>query len=208
MLVKIPDGLEPKYTATLMCGGAIIWELLTAYGVRPGDRIGIHGVGGLGYLAIQMSSVLGCDVVVFSSSASKRDEALKAGAKEFHETPDLISQTPVAPVQHLFWCRDAAPEFPRIIPQVACGGAIYILSVGLDMVPVPMQTLVSNGIRIQGSCGASRKTIRSMLRFVQLHDIRPAIMTWPMTSDGIQAAFRTLEEGKMRYRGVLVGEAE
>jgi hypothetical protein len=45
-----------------------------------------------------------------------------------------------------------------------------------------------------------------MLRFVVLHGLRPIIMTWPMTRDGIQAAFTTLEQGKMRYRGVLVGQ--
>lgn len=27
-----------------------------------------------------------------------------------------------------------------------------------------------------------------------------------MTKDGIQAAFKTLEDGKMRYRGVLVSQ--
>lgn len=69
-----------------------------------------------------------------------------------------------------------------------------------------MQLVVKNGIRIQGCSNASRKTMRKMLQFVRLHGIQPWIMTWPMTADGIQDAFKALNESKMRYRGVLVGE--
>lgn len=207
MLIQLPAGGDPKTAASLMCGGAIMWEILTSYNIRPGDRIGVHGLGGLGHVAVQFTRALGCEVVVFCSSLSKHQDAMAIGANEFHVTHDLTPQTPVQPVQHLLWCRDAAPNFDKIMPQIACAGTVYILSVGLGAVTVPAQSLVANGIRIQGSCGASRRTVRKMLRFVQLHGIRPVIMNWPMTSEGIEAAFCTLEEGKMRYRGVLVGHA-
>lgn len=113
MLIKLPEGLESKYAAPLMCGGAIMWEVLTTNDVRPGDRIGIHGIGGLGHVAILMSSALGCDVVVFSNSQSKRHDAMAIGAKEFHVTNDNVPETPVAPVQHLFWCRDGPPDISK-----------------------------------------------------------------------------------------------
>lgn len=92
--------------------------------------------------------------------------------------------------------------------QVACDGVIYMLFVGLQTVPVPMKQLVFNGIRIQGLSGPSRRAIRKMLQFVHARQIRLAIMTWPMTAQGIEDAFRTLTEGQMRYRGVLVGQHE
>jgi D-arabinose 1-dehydrogenase-like Zn-dependent alcohol dehydrogenase len=84
--------------------------------------------------------------------------------------------------------------------------SIYLLTVSTEAPPLPVMPLISNGIRIQGSAVASRVAVRKMLRFVSLHRIRPIIMTWPMTKDGIQAAFQILEQGKMRYRGVLVGQ--
>ena len=83
---------------------------------------------------------------------------------------------------------------------------IYLLTVSTEQPPLPVMPLISNGIRIQGSAIASRVAVRKMLRFVSLHRIRPIIMTWPMTKDGIQAAFQILEQGKMRYRGVIVGQ--
>lgn len=204
--MKLPAGLDSKDAASLMCGGAIMWEVLASYDMKPGERIGVHGVGGLGHVAILMSSSVGCDVIAYASTESKRDDALAFGAKEFHVTRDFVPQTPVAPVQQLLWCRDVPPDFSKLIPQVACDGVIYMLSVGLQTVQVPMKQLVANGIRIQGLSGASRRTIRKMLQFVHARQIHPTIMTWPMTVEGIEDAFRTLSEGKMRYRGVLIGQ--
>jgi len=40
-------------------------------------------VGGLGHLAIQFAAKKGCDVVVFSGSDNKKEEAQKLGAREF-----------------------------------------------------------------------------------------------------------------------------
>ena len=189
-----------------MCGGAIMWEVLASYDMKPGERLDVHGVGGLGHIAIQMPSSLGCEVVAFARSPSKRDDAISFGAHEFHVTQDFVPQTPVAPVQHLLWCCDAATDFSKVLPQVACGGVIYVLSANPNAALLPIQTLVSNGIRIQGTGDTSRKTVRKMLQFIQDRGIEPAIMTWPMTADGIEDAFRTLAEGQMRYRGDLVAQ--
>lgn len=45
--------------------------------------MGIVGLGGLGHLAVQYARAWGCDPVVFSFDASKKDDAFKLGAKEF-----------------------------------------------------------------------------------------------------------------------------
>ena len=46
-----------------------------------------------------------------------------------------------------------------------------------------------------------------MLDFVARHDIKPIVMEYPMSVQGIEKAFKELEEGKIRYRAVLVGQA-
>jgi D-arabinose 1-dehydrogenase-like Zn-dependent alcohol dehydrogenase len=83
-LYKIPDGLDNVYAAPLMCVGATAWGALAFYGVRATDRVGIVGIGGLGHLAIQFAAKMGCEVVVFSSTESKRREALQLGATEYY----------------------------------------------------------------------------------------------------------------------------
>ncbi|KAL1961667.1 hypothetical protein VTN77DRAFT_1342 [Rasamsonia byssochlamydoides] len=205
MVIKLPPGLEPEYAAPLMCGGATVWGALTSHDLKPGDRVGIAGIGGLGHMAIQYASALGCDVVVLSSNASKKDEAMALGAKEFYVTEDAPREQ-IKRLHHLYWCGNSHPDFSKIIPLIAPGGSIYPLTVSFEPSVIPLQPLVSNGIKIQGSALASRRSIRRLLDFVVLHGIRPITMSFPLNKDGIQRAFQVLEEGRMRYRGVLVAE--
>ena len=102
-------------------------------------------------------------MIVFASPPSKRDDAIAFGANKFHVTREPLTQNLVAPVQHPFRCRDAAPDVLKVLPQVAYGSMIYILSASPEAVPVPIQTLVGNGVRIQGTDDASQKNVRWML---------------------------------------------
>lgn len=115
MLIKLPDGLEPEYVAPLMCGGATVWGAMTTYNLKPGDRVGIQGIGGLGHMAIQFASALGCDVVVLSSNSSKKDEAIQLGAKEFYITKEGAPEHLIKKVNHLFWCGSANPDFSKSV---------------------------------------------------------------------------------------------
>lgn len=83
-------------------------------------------------------------------------------------------------------------------------GTIYPLTVSYDTTPISLLQFVVKGIAIQGSAIAPWNAIKKLLDFAALHDIKPTIMTWPMTLEGIESALRTLKEGKMRYRGVLI----
>ena len=88
-LFAIPDAIKSEDAAPLMCGGATVFNVLQLYGVRSTDRVGIVGVGGLGHLAIQFAAAMGCEVVTFSGTDSKKEESIKLGAKEFYATKGL-----------------------------------------------------------------------------------------------------------------------
>lgn len=91
-LFKIPSGITKEDAGPLMCGGATVWDPLYAGGLKPGNRVGILGVGGLGHLAIQFAAKMGYEPVVFSTTASKEAEARKFGAKEFYCTKDGLEE--------------------------------------------------------------------------------------------------------------------
>ena len=82
-IFKIPEGLSDLEAAPLMCGGATVFSALAQYGIKSTDHVGVIGVGGLGHLAIQFASKMGCHVTVFSGTDSKKEEAGKLGAKDF-----------------------------------------------------------------------------------------------------------------------------
>ena len=93
-LWKIPEGISSEDAGPLMCGGATVWQPLVDANLKPGDRVGIIGIGGLGHLAIQFASKLGLEPVVFSSTTAKREQAVAFGATEFHATknPDELAK--------------------------------------------------------------------------------------------------------------------
>ena len=81
---------------------------------------------------------------------------------------------------------------------------IFPLTVDFGNTPIPILKFILKAIRFQGSAEAPRIEFRRMLDFCVTHDIRPQIMEFPMTKEGIETAMETLREGKMRYRGVLI----
>jgi D-arabinose 1-dehydrogenase-like Zn-dependent alcohol dehydrogenase len=50
------------------------------FDVKPTDKVGVIGIGGLGHLALQFLNKWGCDVTAFTSCAAKSDEARQMGA--------------------------------------------------------------------------------------------------------------------------------
>ena len=79
---RIPDGLSSAEAAPLHCAGATVYSALK-HTITSTSRVGIIGIGGLGHLAIQYAAKMGAEVVVFSTSASKEQEARGFGAAEF-----------------------------------------------------------------------------------------------------------------------------
>ena len=111
MLTKIPDAISSEQAGPLMCGGVTVWGPLVHEGLVAGDRIGVVGIGGLGHLAIQFASKLGYEVVVFSSTESKKEEAFKFGATEFHTTAGVTKFEGIKPVDHLLITTSMVPDF-------------------------------------------------------------------------------------------------
>lgn len=110
-VIPIPEGYSSEEAAPMMCAGATVWTVLTRFGVRPTDRVGILGVGGLGHLAIKLAAAMGCHVVVLSGSESKREDAMNFGAKEFHVLGDGGKPKDFKGLNHLLVCGSAKADY-------------------------------------------------------------------------------------------------
>ena len=202
-LFKIPDAISNDYAAPLMCGGATVFNALQFHGAKSTDRVGVIGIGGLGHLAIQFAAKMGCEVVVFSSTDSKEEQAMNLGAKEFYATKD-VKELKCQPIDHLLVTTSAQPHWSLYLPIMAPSGTIYPLTVSEDDLTIPYMPVIMSGLKIQGSLVAARQIHREMLNFAAVHQIKPIIETFPMSVEGMEQAFKRLGEGAMRYRGVLV----
>ncbi|KAJ7071994.1 putative NADP-dependent alcohol dehydrogenase C 2 [Mycena amicta] len=205
-LFKIPPALAPELAAPLMCSGSTTFGVIEAYNIRPTDRVGVIGVGGLGHLAIQFLAKMGSEVVVFSSSDSKKEEATRLGAKEFHATKGVEKFENVKPLDHLIITTSFLTDWKPFVQIMKNEGSIYPITISGDDLVVPILPIVLAGIRIQGTVIASRAVTLRMLDFAARNGIAPIIETFPMTKAGVEEGMQKLRDGKMRYRGVLVAQ--
>lgn len=204
-IFKIPDSMAREFAAPLMCGGATVYSALNQFPVLPTDRVGIIGVGGLGHLAIQFAAKMGCEVVVFSGTNSKKEEATKLGATEFIATKGL-KEIKTRPINRLLVTASFQPDWSQYLPILAPRASIYPLSIDSGDFKFPYMPIILQELKIQGSVVAPRHVHRSMLDFAARHNVLPIIEKFPLTQEGITQGLDKLRSGKMRYRGVLVAQ--
>ena len=101
-----------------MCAGATVFNVMEMHDIRPTERVGILGIGGLGHLAIQFAAKMGCEVVVFSGTPGKEAEAKALGATEFHVTRGAVALKNVKPINHLYVTTSGMPDWEKWVSFV------------------------------------------------------------------------------------------
>ncbi len=81
-VLRIPSNLDLAGAAPLLCAGITTWSPMRRQGVTKGKKVGVVGLGGLGHMGVKFARALGAHVVVFTTSPSKREDALRLGAHE------------------------------------------------------------------------------------------------------------------------------
>ncbi|KAK8226245.1 hypothetical protein IWZ00DRAFT_526211 [Phyllosticta capitalensis] len=210
---RIPDAIASEHAAPLMCAGASTYEALMAAEAQPSDRVGVVGIGGLGHMAVLFAKAMGCAVTAISDTPDKKEDAKEMGADEFilleqeQQTKSLADKVvESSPIDVLLLCANEIPSLAGLIPLLARRARIVCMTIQQSPIEIPYMPFVLPGLRIIASTEASRQHFQNMLAFVARHGIKPWTCHFPLTRDGVAEAFRTLEEGRMRYRGVLHAE--
>lgn len=79
-VLKIPENLDLKAVAPLLCAGITTWSPLKHWNVKEGSKVAVIGLGGLGHMAIKLAKGLGAEVTLFSRSPDKIQDAMDLGA--------------------------------------------------------------------------------------------------------------------------------
>ena len=80
--LKVPTGLELAGVAPLLCAGITTYSPLRQWNCKPGDRVGVVGLGGLGHMAVKLAAAMGAEVTMLSTSRSKEADARRLGAHD------------------------------------------------------------------------------------------------------------------------------
>lgn len=200
--IKLPEKLDPASAGPLFCGGITVFSPITDFGVKPTDRVGVIGIGGLGHLAVQFLNKWGCEVTAFTSSESKADEARKLGAHHIVGTRDRAALAKIrGSLDFILVTVNVALDWNAYISALAPNGRLHFVGAVLDPVPVAAFSLISGKKSISGSPLGSPATVATMLDFCTLHSIASVIETFAMGD--VNEALEHLRSGKAKYRIVL-----
>lgn len=199
---KLPDALASDTAAPLMCAGVTVYTPLREH-VKPGDRVGVVGIGGLGHLAIQFIRALGGLPVAFSRSASKEAEARELGAVELVDLSDpeqaLKAQ---ASVQTLILTADANNmPYNTYLGLIKKRGTFITVGVPNDEFKFRPMPLVAKGIKMVGSLIGGQRDVEEMLELAAKTGVRAVIEKLPMAR--VNEGIERVRSGKVRFRVVL-----
>jgi alcohol/geraniol dehydrogenase (NADP+) len=194
--------LDPASAGPLLCGGVTVFSPLLTFGIRPTDRVGVVGIGGLGHLGLAFARAWGCEVTAFTSSDSKAAEARRLGAHHVVSSRDAAALARVAGSLDLLLVTVNAPmDWTALLRTLRPRGRLHLVGAVLEPLPIPAFELISSQKSVSGSPTGSPTTIATMLEFAARHRISPQVEHFPMSQ--IQKALAHLESGQARYRVVL-----
>jgi uncharacterized zinc-type alcohol dehydrogenase-like protein len=172
------------------------------FGIKPTDRVGVVGIGGLGHLALQFLKAWGCEVTAFTSNEGKHEEALRLGAPRTVVSTDAKALAKEAGrFDFILVTANVTLPWGAYLSALAPNGRLHFVGAVLEPVPVPAFALIGGQKSVSGSPLGSPATTAQMLEFCARHGIAPQVERFPMSR--INEAFEHLHAGKARYRIVL-----
>ncbi|KZT10968.1 GroES-like protein [Laetiporus sulphureus 93-53] len=209
----IPDEIESRDAASMMCGGLTVFSPLKTHGAGPGKKVGVVGIGGLGHYAVLWAKAMGAEVYAFTHDQSKMEDIKKMGADHIINTEDKDWHKPLALTLDLIVStRDVfAPDTPlgAYLSMLFVHGKF--ITVGIPDADQPLPAIhsfdvVPNGCMLGGSAIGSKKECMEMLELAKRKGIKPWIHELPMKE--AKKALEDVKANRVRYRYVLTQDIQ
>jgi uncharacterized zinc-type alcohol dehydrogenase-like protein len=189
--------------APLLCAGITMWSPLRHWKVRKGQKVGIVGIGGLGHMGIKLAHALGANVVAFTTSVSKRADALKLGADEV-----IVSRDPKAMAAYtssfdfILNTLAVAHELDTYTALLKREGTMTLVGIPATPHPPPsVAKLIGMRRHLAGSLIGGIEETQELLDFCAEHDLLAEIEKIP-TQD-IEKAYARMLKNDVKYRFVI-----
>ncbi|MEJ6571537.1 MAG: NAD(P)-dependent alcohol dehydrogenase [Akkermansiaceae bacterium] len=201
-VIVVPDGIDLKSAGPLLCGGITVFNPLIQFDVKSTDKVAVIGIGGLGHIALKFLNAWGCEVTAFTSTESKREEALSLGAHKTLNSRDAAEIEAAAySFDYIISTVNVKLDWNLYINTLKPKGRLHFVGAALEPLDIGAMSLIMKQRSISGSPVGSPATIEKMLDFANRHQIQPQVEMFPMSK--INDAFDRLKSGEARYRIVL-----
>lgn len=202
-VVRIPDKLDISAAAPLLCAGITTYSPLRHYGVQPGHRVGVVGMGGLGHMGVKFAQALGAEVTLFTRSEHKVAEAQQHGVDHVVVSTDCRQMKAVR--DQLDYILDTVPVQHDLNPYLRAlkYDGMHILVGLLDPVEPPVQSaqLVGKRRALVGSLIGGMPETQEVLDFCAEHNI--ACDVEMLDIHNINEAYERIKRGEVKYRFVI-----
>ncbi|MBS0967351.1 hydroxyacid dehydrogenase [Chimaeribacter arupi] len=202
-VVRVPEQLDPAAVAPLLCAGVTTWSPLRHWNVQPGQRIGVVGLGGLGHMAVKLATAMGAEVVLFTTSPGKGEDALRLGAKQVVVSTDARQMAAQANrLDMILNCVAAPHDLNPYLATLKSNGKLILVGIPDSPHQAPDITpMVFKRLSIAGTSIGSMKETQEMLDFCGEHGITADVEVIRM--DEIEQAFARMSRGDVKYRFVI-----
>jgi D-arabinose 1-dehydrogenase-like Zn-dependent alcohol dehydrogenase len=203
-LARIPDGLSAADAGPLMCAGITTYNSLRNAGARPGDLVGVLGIGGLGHLGIQFAAKMGFRTVAIARGKDKEALARKLGAQHYI---DSQTQDPAQELTRLGGARvvlatvTSGKAMTAVLGGLGIDGKLIVLGAAHEPLEVSSLLLISGRRSIVGWPSGTSADSQDTLDFSTLTGVRSMNEVFPL--ERAAEAYDRMMSGKARFRVVL-----
>lgn len=204
-VLRIPDKLDPKAAAPLLCAGVTTYSPMKHWGVKAGSKVGIVGFGGLGDIAAKLALAMGAEVTLFTRTEEKTAEAQRLGAKAVLEDELKEEVDPTNPLTRSFdFILSTIPEKHDLNPYLPLLKRNATMAVVGDLGPLEKPNNMQLAMHRNGVAGSLIGSIaetQEVLDFCAEHGVAPDIQVIDIKD--VNDAYKDVEKGEVRFRYVI-----
>jgi len=200
----LPDGLAYEAAAPIFCAGYTVMSGLRNADPKPGERVAIVGLGGLGHLALQFSRAVGLETWAITGKADKVSELKGMGASEVlvGGSEPKKAMLDAGGFDIVLSTTNASKQVASAFGGLRPGGRLVNMGVTTDgPIPIDAMTLMMGQRQLRGSSQDERSDLVEALELVAAGKVKPVLEVYPLAK--INEVRDRLEAGKVRYRAVL-----
>ena len=200
--VHVPNNLDMAGVAPLLCAGITLYSPLKHWGAKPGMRVGVMGLGGLGHMGVKFAAALGAHVTVLSHSPGKEADAKAMGAHEFVVTKDPKNLKALASTFDLILNTVSAElDINTYLELLKLDGTLVVIGLPGKPYSVEVGTLLGARRSMSGSMIGGIPEMQEMLDFCGKHNITSDVEI--ISADYVNTAYERTVASDVKYRFVI-----
>ncbi len=198
-VLRVPSNLDLAGAAPLLCAGITTYSPMRHWGVSKGKKVGVVGLGGLGHMAVKFAHALGAHTVVFTTSAGKKDDALRLGADEVVLSRDANAMAKQAgSFDFILDAVAAQHDINAYIALLARDGNLTMVGAPPEPLAVGVFGLLFRRRSFSGSIIGGIAETQEMLDFCGAKNITSDVEVIPIQK--VNEAYERLVKSDVKYR--------